>query len=112
MRHGMVVIDAAGSPSHGTPTLDARAEVIALQLSNDRGEEIYRRTGRWPNPILSGVRLLWLAEHAPRHWRVHRLPWALPIGWDTGYPEPSPPAGPLQANQWPTPSSSRRGTTT
>lgn len=65
MRHGMVVIDAAGSPLFGTPTLDARAGVIALQLSNDRGEEIYRRTGRWPNPILSGVRLLWLAEHAP-----------------------------------------------
>ena len=65
MRHGMVVIDASGSALFATPTLDARAGVISLQLSNERGEDIYQRTGRWPNPILSAVRLLWLAEHEP-----------------------------------------------
>ena len=65
MRHAMVVVDGVGASLFATPTMDARAGIVALQLGTERGEEIYQRTGRWPNPILGAVRLLWLAEHQP-----------------------------------------------
>ena len=84
MRHGTVAIDAAGTPLFAAPTMDGRAGVVALQLTA-QGAEIYARTGRWPNPILTAVRLLWLREHRPdlfervdtvlslSAWLAHRL---------------------------------------
>ncbi len=67
MRHGSVAIDAAGTPLFAVPTMDGRAGVVALQLTA-RGAEIHARTGRWPNPILTAVRLIWLREHKPDVW--------------------------------------------
>ena len=65
IRHGTVLIDRDGAVLFATPTMDARAGILALQIGNDRGDEIYRRTGHWPNPILSAVRLMWLAQTDP-----------------------------------------------
>ncbi len=65
VRHGTVVIDRDGAVLFATPTMDARAGILALQIGNDRGDELYRRTGHWPNPILSAVRLMWLAQAEP-----------------------------------------------
>ncbi len=113
MRHGMIVIDAGGSSLFATPTLDARAGVIALQLSNDPGARRSTDT-RDAGPTRSSPPCGcsgWL-NTPPRHWRVLRLLWVLPTGWDSGYPVSRPPAGHLRVSRWSTPSSSKRGTTT
>jgi len=65
MRHGLVVVDGDGVAVFAVPTMDARAGMLALQVRNERGAELYQRTGRWPLPILGAVRLMWLAQTLP-----------------------------------------------
>ncbi|MCS7010618.1 MAG: FGGY family carbohydrate kinase, partial [Anaerolineales bacterium] len=63
MRHTTVALDRRGRVLWMTPNRDARASAQAMQLAAERGEEIYRLNGHFPNPIFLGARLLWLKEN-------------------------------------------------
>jgi sugar (pentulose or hexulose) kinase/phosphoglycerate dehydrogenase-like enzyme/ribulose-5-phosphate 4-epimerase/fuculose-1-phosphate aldolase len=62
MRHGMVLLDKDGHELLAVPNRDARAASEALELAQERGEELYERTGHWPSPIFAAARLLWFAQ--------------------------------------------------
>lgn len=64
MRHSMVVLDTTGNPLLATPTQDARAAAQSSELGGQLGDVIYQRTCRWPLPIFSLCRLLWMQEIA------------------------------------------------
>lgn len=65
MRHGLVLLDAEGRECFAVPNRDARAASEALELAQERGPQLYARTGHWPAPIHLPARLLWLERHAP-----------------------------------------------
>ncbi len=65
LRHGLVVLDAAGEKLYAGPTGDARALAEAAELAGAHGEQIQQRTGRWPTAVFGGLRLQWLARNAP-----------------------------------------------
>ena len=65
MRHGSVLLDAAGSVLLATPNRDARGFVPAAEWAAARGEEIQRRTGHWPHPIHAASRLRGIALQDP-----------------------------------------------
>ena len=66
MRHGSVLLDAAGGVLLATPNRDARGFASALELAASHGEVLYQRTGRWPQAIHPGCRLAWMARHDTR----------------------------------------------
>jgi len=61
MRHAMVLLDQDGCPILAIPSRDGRATAEGLQLAQNHGDEVYRRTGHWPSPIFAAARLRWLA---------------------------------------------------
>ncbi len=65
MRYGMVVLGTDDDVLLAVPNRDARAASEAMELTRERGDEFYRRTGHWPSPIFVGARLLWLAQQVP-----------------------------------------------
>lgn len=65
MRHALVLLDRHGRPILATPNRDRRAAAEGLQLAEEHGDEIHRRTGHWPSPIFAAARLRWLAGQSP-----------------------------------------------
>lgn len=65
MRHSLVVLDSTGNPLLATPTQDARAAAQSSELGSQSGDVIYQRTCRWPLPIFTLCRLLWMREITP-----------------------------------------------
>jgi len=56
------------------PNRDARAAGPGLLLGLHHGEELHRRTGRWPYPIFTAARLQWMRDqHPDRFARIHRV---------------------------------------
>jgi autoinducer 2 (AI-2) kinase len=72
MRHTTIVLGEAGELLLATPNRDARAAGEAFRIAGEMGDEIYDRTGHWPGPMASAVRLRWLAETQPQTWRRAR----------------------------------------
>ncbi len=64
MRHNLVVLKE-GRPVFAVPNRDARASGEASALAAEHGEAIQERTGRWPSPIFTAARLMWLVAHHP-----------------------------------------------
>ncbi|MBM3151017.1 MAG: hypothetical protein FJZ96_02225, partial [Chloroflexi bacterium] len=64
-RHGTVVIDRKGNALLSASNRDARAAEQGMALAAERTEELYRLTGRVPNPVFLAARLLWLKENHP-----------------------------------------------
>jgi sugar (pentulose or hexulose) kinase/phosphoglycerate dehydrogenase-like enzyme/ribulose-5-phosphate 4-epimerase/fuculose-1-phosphate aldolase/putative sterol carrier protein len=69
MRHTTIVLDGAGRALLAVPNRDSRAVVEGFQLAGERGGEIYARTGRWPGPLATASRLLWLRTCQPDVWQ-------------------------------------------
>ena len=69
MRHTTFVIDRKGSVLLAAPNRDARAAAQAMQLAAERGDELYRITGRSPSPIFLAARLQWLKETQPEQYK-------------------------------------------
>ncbi len=65
MRHNTVIIDKAGKVLLATPNKDARAIQESFALGDERGAELYQRTGHWPSPVMTGPRLLWVNQYRP-----------------------------------------------
>ena len=65
VRLGNVMLDANGDALFAVPNRDARAVGPGIMLGIERGDAIYRRTGRWPYPIFTAARLQWLAAEEP-----------------------------------------------
>ncbi len=65
MRHTTVALDGRGEPVLAAANRDARAAHQAMELAARHGEELYTRSGRWPNPISSAARLCWMRENMP-----------------------------------------------
>jgi autoinducer 2 (AI-2) kinase len=65
VRHASVVLDAAGQVLLATPNRDARGFAAAAEWAAQHGEELQRRTGRWPHAIHPACRLAALARQAP-----------------------------------------------
>ena len=65
MRHALVLLDQDGCPILAIPSRDGRATAEGLQLAQNHGDEVYRRTGHWPSPIFAAARLRWLGGQSP-----------------------------------------------
>ncbi len=65
MRHTTILLDRNGEVIFATPTIDARAAPESSAIGSQSGQELYKCTGRWPLPIFSAARLLWLSNLDP-----------------------------------------------
>jgi autoinducer 2 (AI-2) kinase len=72
MRHTTVVLGEGDEVLLATPNRDARAAGEAFRIAGEMGDEVYRRTGHWPSPVTTAVRLAWLAATHPAAWRRAR----------------------------------------
>ncbi len=75
MRHGLVVLDGSGRPLLAVPNRDGRSASEGMELAQQRGAELQRRTGHWPNPVFFGARLLWFVRQGGE--AATRAAWAL-----------------------------------
>ncbi|MBW1712233.1 MAG: FGGY-family carbohydrate kinase, partial [Deltaproteobacteria bacterium] len=57
---------------------DLRSSQEARRLSQDRGPELFARTGHWPSPIRFLPRLMWFQKHRPAI--LAKVRWALGLG--------------------------------
>lgn len=62
VRHGTVLLDAAGREILAASNRDARGALQALELAAEHGAELHRDTGHWPHPIAAAARLRALAD--------------------------------------------------
>ncbi len=62
MRHNLVLL-REGRAVFAVPNRDARPSAEATEMAVERGEALYRSTGRWPSPVFLLPRLKWLATH-------------------------------------------------
>jgi autoinducer 2 (AI-2) kinase len=69
MRHASALLDANGDTLLATSNQDARGLAEALGLAEQYGDELYRRTGHWPNPVQAAGRLRCVAREDPELWR-------------------------------------------
>lgn len=69
MRHAIVVIDGAGEAIYASSNRDSRATAEVFQLAERDGEQLYERTGHWPNPLAAAVQLQWMRANAPALWQ-------------------------------------------
>jgi sugar (pentulose or hexulose) kinase/phosphoglycerate dehydrogenase-like enzyme/ribulose-5-phosphate 4-epimerase/fuculose-1-phosphate aldolase/putative sterol carrier protein len=65
MRHTTILLDHKGEVIFATPNSDGRAAAESSTMGSESGPQLYQSTGRWPLPIFSAVRLLWLVNHSP-----------------------------------------------
>ncbi len=65
MRHGGALLDAAGHELMLVPNRDARGAASAIGLAVERGAELHRRSGHWPNAVQPGSRLRWFLSEDP-----------------------------------------------
>src|SRR4030042_1085294 len=75
MRHGLVVLDGSGRPLLAVPNRDGRSASEGMELAQECGAELQRRTGHWPNPVFFGARLLWFVRQGGE--AAARAAWAL-----------------------------------
>jgi autoinducer 2 (AI-2) kinase len=64
MRHGSVVLDAAGEVLLAAPNRDARGFAAAKEWFW-QGEALHQRSGKWPQPIHPAMRLLAFSRQQP-----------------------------------------------
>ena len=64
-REGCVFLDSKGIELYAGPNRDYRAVLEGMQLSSKHGDEIYRRTGHYPDAMFPSARLLWHKNNAP-----------------------------------------------
>ncbi len=64
-REGIVILDRAGNELYGGPNRDFRAAMQGIFVTNNFGEEIYRRSGHYPLGLLAVARLLWFKKNQP-----------------------------------------------
>jgi autoinducer 2 (AI-2) kinase len=80
LRMADIVLDRSGKALHAVPNRDARAVAAGLRLASENGDALYAATGRWPLPIYTAARLLWLAEQRPADFAAAHT--VLPLsGW-------------------------------
>ena len=70
MRHATVLLerDTKGAGNRvlwAAANRDTRAAGQAITLAQERGDELYLRTGHWPSPIAGLARLIYLKESLP-----------------------------------------------
>ncbi|MDJ0847447.1 MAG: NAD(P)-dependent oxidoreductase [Myxococcota bacterium] len=65
MRHGGALLDAEGHELMLVPNRDARGAGSAILLAVERGAELHRRSGHWPNAVQPGSRLRWFLTEDP-----------------------------------------------
>ena len=65
MRHGMVLIDKDGNVLMATPNKDARAFPESMEMQDERGDELYQRTGHYPSPVILAPRMKWVLGNRP-----------------------------------------------
>ena len=64
-REGIVMLDKEGKELYAGPNRDMRAAIEGMRVSNEFGEEIYQRSGHFPNGIFAIARLLWFKKNKP-----------------------------------------------
>ncbi|MDI3280403.1 MAG: FGGY family carbohydrate kinase [Bacillota bacterium] len=64
-REGIVLLDEAGRELYAGPNIDYRGRDGNRWLAEHLGEEIYRRSGHWPEGFFAPGRLWWLRQRAP-----------------------------------------------
>ena len=67
-REACVFLDADGRELYAGPNSDFRGFVEGQMLAGRYGDEIYRRSGHYPNGIFAPARLLWFKQHAPERY--------------------------------------------
>ena len=65
VRFGTAILDGAGETAFVAGNRDARAAGAAFGLAASHGEELHRRGGHWPTPILPVARAAWLRDTDP-----------------------------------------------
>jgi autoinducer 2 (AI-2) kinase len=83
MRHGSVLLGPDGRALMATTNRDARGQAPIAPIALEYGEEIQQRTGRWPNPVSAGARLLWVLQNggplaSPANTHLSLSDW---LGW-------------------------------
>jgi sugar (pentulose or hexulose) kinase len=64
-REGCVFLDSNGVEVYAGPNRDYRAVLEGMHLSTKHGDEIYQRTGHYPDAMFPSARLLWHKNNAP-----------------------------------------------
>jgi sugar (pentulose or hexulose) kinase len=64
-REGLVALDKDGMELYAGPNRDFRAAMEGIFVTNNFGEEIYRRSGHYPSGLFGIARLLWFKKNQP-----------------------------------------------
>ena len=64
-REGLVALDKEGKELYAGPNRDFRAAMEGIYVTNNFGDEIYRRSGHYPNGLFGIARLLWFKKNKP-----------------------------------------------
>ena len=64
-REGIVMLNKHGKELYAGPNRDMRAAIEGMKVGNKYGEEIYQRSGHFPNGIFGVARLMWFKKNKP-----------------------------------------------
>ncbi|MBC7083472.1 MAG: hypothetical protein H5T95_08280 [Firmicutes bacterium] len=64
-REGIVLLDEKGQELYAGPNVDYRGRAYNRLIAERHGDQVYHKTGHWPEAIFAPGRLQWIRDHRP-----------------------------------------------